>query len=263
VREAVTIESAKRFQDYAAGFVRPLLSPSKQRRPEVVGTGLLIEHNSAFYIASAAHVMNNFHSMWFHHIETELRPVSGLLELTRAFGDSSSADPLDIGVVRLAGGPMPPYSNWNALPSELLRAQPLPRAPEGYAFVGFPSSRSKANPADMVFKVSYAGINGMSTAPHKYEELCFSPENHLLFDVDRGKVMRDGQSWNFPSMHGISGSPIWHKDEAGVHIVGIAIEYHAKHNVLVATDIGVVIGLVRRLEKEVARRMGENSTQFD
>ncbi len=257
------LDDAHRFMDGISVYIQPLLNKSRQQRPQVIGTALLVEDNGAYYIVSAAHVLKNINSIFFYPGGDQPRKITGALELTHPFGEMGSSDRLDLGVARLLGGPMPPYEDWRALPIAVLRRQTLPRPTEQYCFAGFPSSRGKANPLTKIIKISPTGLMRMPTAFSKAEQLGLSEASHLIFDVDRKAVTRGGSAWELPVLNGISGSPIWCADEKGAHIVGIAIEYHREKKLLVATDIGVVLDLIEAVRKETDEILTENPDAFD
>jgi len=72
------------------------------------------------------------------------------------------------------------------------------------------------------------------------------------------KEMRfpDGSLRPIPDPHGMSGSPLWllfddggPNDPARTPVLGVVIEYHKQSNLLVATDIGIALDLIREIDK--------------
>jgi hypothetical protein len=64
--------------------------------------------------------------------------------------------------------------------------------------------------------------------------------------VGRGSTVRA-----FPNPEGMSGSPVWllydevgTNDPAQTPVVGILIEYHRRHRLLLATDVGKAVDMI-------------------
>jgi hypothetical protein len=237
-------------------FVTNLIRSPRGKRPESVGTALLVSARDAHFIISAAHVIDEGRKLWFFPQKRDPRPISGEIALSRPIGQKMSADRLDIGVARLAGGPLPPYELWQSIDISGLRPLPFPRKEFSLAFAGHASSGVKVNPTIKHIDAKYIGLNGVvHVGPEVYEKMGFDPSSHLIMELDRAPIKTDQGTWQFPDPHGLSGTPVWSKDENGACVVGIITEYHKAEKVLVATDIRHVIPLIELAERNYTSNM--------
>jgi hypothetical protein len=241
------------FIESVAPFVTALLRSPKGKRPESVGTALLVEARGAHFLISAAHVLDEGNKLWFFPSKRNPRPVVGQAALSRPLWQKTGPDRFDIGVVRLAERLAEPYEGWHPVKIANLRAAKLDSQAASFAFVGYPSTRVKINPLMQHINLKYMALNGAQPAPaNMYARLGFDPSSHLILQLDRAPVHVDGKTQQFPDPHGLSGSPVWSEDENGPCVVGIVTEYHKKEGVIVATGISHVLQLLNDAERDYA-----------
>ena len=143
-----------------------------------------------------------------------------------------------------------------ALPISALRPHALPRENKQYLVVGFPATKSKANPAAQELKSEPVSFRNIAASTSKYSELRISTESHIAINLDLKHVlMPDGSVAAFVKPAGLSGSPVWLLyDENGPNdphqtsVVGITIEYHEFAQALIASDIETAIKLIEAAE---------------
>ncbi len=237
-------------------FITNLIRSPTGKAPHSVGTALLVGARGAHFIVSAAHVLEGGNRLWFFHEKKGPRPVSGEIALSRPVGQTMGPDRLDIGVARLARGPLPPYDLWEAVDISALRSLPFPRENLKLAFVGHPVSQVKVNPVIKHISAKYTGLNGaVQAAPDVYVKMGINPENHLIMELDRSPVKSGDGTWQFPVPNGLSGTPVWSEDASGPCVVAIITEYHKNEKVLVATDIRHVLTLLEIAELNYEKKM--------
>ena len=118
--------------------------------------------------------------------------------------------------------------------------------------VGFPSSRSKANPHNKQLKSEPSGFRIVSADTTEYEMLSLSERSHIVLSLDIERMnFPDGSVRQIADPHGMSGAPLWmlfdeigENDPALTPVVGTIIEYHKDRKLLIATDIGVALALI-------------------
>jgi len=241
------------FIKSVAPFVTALLRSPKGKRPESVGTALLVEARGAHFLISAAHVLDEGNKLWFFPGARDPRPVVGQAAFSRARWQKSGTDRFDVGVVRLAERLPEPYNGWHPVDIANLRSRSFTDDDASFAFVGYPCTRVKVNPVRKKINVAYMALNGAVQAQAEvYLRLGFDPAHHLILHLDRTPKLIDGKSSQFPDPHGLSGSPVWSSDENGSFIVGIVTEYHKTEGVIVATEIGQVLQLLAHAERDYA-----------
>lgn len=169
-------------------------------------------------------------------------------------GKSRESDRLDVGVYKLEGPALPPYPTIQkySLPISALLPNALPREGKQFLLVGFPASKSRANPVSRELASEPCSFRNISALASKYSELGVTPQNHIVLDFDaKHTVMPNKEIRTFPCPSGMSGSPIWllhnesgPNDPAQASVVGIAIEHHKNKHAIVATDIVVALKLI-------------------
>jgi hypothetical protein len=249
------MEVVTKLSNVLLRHVVPLFKKEPGKRPTLVGSSLLLSSERLVFLVSAAHVLDEYRQLHFYIKPNKIRKLTGTLLRTKLPPSGNRIDDrVDIGVLRLEGVDLPPYVKVDkyALPVSALRPNALPREQKQYLLVGFPATRSKANPAAKELKSEPVSYRNIAAPTSKYADLQISPETHIVINLDTQHVlMPDGSISAFPQPAGLSGSPVWLLyDEHGTNdarqtpVVGIAIEYRKASQALVATDVEVVLKLI-------------------
>ncbi|MGE0469022.1 MAG: trypsin-like peptidase domain-containing protein [Nitrospira sp.] len=241
-----------------ARSILPLFAQVSSGKPKLVGSGFLVSSDTNSYLVSAAHVFDELktgHELFFY-IEPHIRQkLSGSLRLTKTpEGNNRKLDRLDVGVLRLEGPGLPPYPKVDKYPLvfDALMPNALPRDGKQYLLIGFPESKSRANPIAREVASEIYSFRNASAAPQKYADLGVSTQSHVVLSFNRKRTVgHDSQIRTFPEPSGMSGSPVWllydengPNDPVQTPVVGVAIEHHKNHHAIVATDIDVVLKLI-------------------
>ncbi len=242
-----------------ARHILPLFTETSGGKPKLIGSSFLISVGTSSYLVSAAHVFDELtagHELFFYIDPHIKRKLSGNLRLTKMpEGKNRKSDRLDVGVLKLEGPGLPPYPKVEKFPLPIGALMPnaLPREDKQYLLVGFPETKSRANPIKREVVSELYSFRNISVPSPKYADLGVTPQSHVVLSFDRKHTVGpDGQIRAFPEPSGISGSPVWllydengPNDPAQTPIVGIAIEHHKTHHAIVATDIDVALRLIR------------------
>jgi hypothetical protein len=241
-----------------ARHIIPLFAETSNGKPKLVGNSFLISSGTSSYLLSAAHVFDELkadHELFFYIDLHTKRKLSGNLRLTKIpEGKNRKSDRFDVGVLKLEGQGLPPYPKVEKFPLDIGALMPnaLPRENKQYLLVGFPESKSRANPVNREVVSGLYSFRNFSVPSTKYANLGVTPQSHVVLSFDRKHTVgSDGQIRAFPEPSGISGSPVWLLyDENGPNdpiqtpIVGIAIEHHKTHHAIVVTDIDIALRLI-------------------
>lgn len=238
--------------------VIPLFRIPSNKRPELIGTALLVNHSGNSYMVSAKHVIDNMihpSTLYYYVDRDKLMQLFGNVIHTIAPSSFKGQDSYDIAVVRLQEESRPPYPgvSKDAIPSSFLKSIDLPRVGKEYIITGFPASKSRANPNRKQLKSDPSSFGVASANPAQYLSLNLQHETHLVMPLDVEKMtFPDGSIRRISDPHGMSGSPVWlYPDLSNTnnrefnYVVGIVIEYHKNKKLLVATDIGVALQLIK------------------
>jgi hypothetical protein len=247
-----------RLSNHLLQHIVPLFADRPSGRPQLVGSSVLVSSGTSFYLVSAAHVLDELkagHELFFYIEPKTIRKLSGNLRLTKVPpGEDRKLDRLDIGVLKLQGPTLPPYPGVRKypLPISAFMVNALPREAKQYLLVGFPESKSRANPAVRDLASEPCSFRNVSCPVSKYSELDVTPKHHIVLSFDVKQTVTPSKEIRaFPNPRGMSGSPIWLLyDENGPNdpnqtpVVGIAIEHHKTERAIVATDIDIALRLI-------------------
>ncbi len=247
-----------RLSNHLLKHIVPIFANGRGGRPQLVGSSVLVFSGPSSYLISAAHVFDELkagHELFFYIEPKTIRKLSGNLGLTKLPpGKDRKSDRLDIGVLKLQGPALPPYLEVQKypLPISALMANALPRDGKQFLLVGFPESRSRANPTTRDLPSAPCIFRNVSGPASKYSQLDVSPQSHIVLGFDvKHTVTPQKEIRAFPNPTGMSGSPIWLLyDENGNNdpnqnpVVGIAIEHHKSERAIVATDIDIALRLI-------------------
>jgi len=235
--------------------VVPIFRGDAAGQSESYGTGFLVANTTGSFLVSAAHVfdpLKSGHNLFFYVGHDRVHNLSGSIRLTTP--SEGKADRLDIGVLRLEDAASPPYPQVNkqALPIDALMPAALPREKKHYFVTGFPVS--KTQPHFVRQRIDSAPYGNWTTSAPRaaYERVDCSEPTHIVMPFNPKKVIGPHlETRAFPSPVGMSGSPVWlmydqveTNNPIQTPVVGVLIEYHRRHRLLVAIDIKVALDMI-------------------
>jgi hypothetical protein len=241
--------------------VVPIYTQDDRARPELFASGLLVDEAGTTFIATAAHVLDALREERPLYIYVEpkvMLRLQGKLFVTEPEpGGSRDDDEFDVGVLRLDKQFAPPYPGVEkvGLPIGHLKPRALPRQRKQYFVIGYPSSKSVVSHARRkVVSKPYCNV-GRSATPEAYMKLGISPDSNVVLEFDRRRVRGRGTGPQaFPEPAGMSGSPVWllwddegPNDRTKTEVVAILTMHKRTSKVLVATDVAVVLEMIREL----------------
>lgn len=244
-----TLESAT---ELLLKFSIPLYVHGIQSRPELLGTGFFVRSGNDVFLVSAAHVLDTAKTqkVFLYYTPEAIRYLSG--SMTRSRSRSNRDDDLvDVGVVRLSGGHLPPYplADKYAMDISYLRPRHRPRTDKSYVFIGFPGTKCRVDSVGKCVTVIPYAYRSHSLPESEYISHGLDPNDHvaLPLDLKRGFDIA-GKHQHFPKPNGMSGSPIIvlysekAEDEGDVFpVVGVATTYRKGGNVVFGTDVSLVL----------------------
>lgn len=251
-------DAVAQLSNLLSQHIVPLFIKGRGGKPQLVGSGFLVSSGANFYLVSAAHVFDKHkldQELFFYIEPNTIRKLTGEFMLTKTPpGKDRKCDRLDVGVLKLEGPALPPYLMVQkySLPISALMPNALPREGKHFLLVGFPASKSRANPIARDLTSEPCSFQNISAPVSTYSEIGVTSQSHIVlsFDVKR-TVAPNKEVRAFPKPSGMSGSPIWLLyDESGPNdptqtsVVGIAIEHHKINRAIVATDIDIALKLI-------------------
>ena len=155
--------------------------------PRLLGTGFFVKSNNDYYLVSAAHVFDagKQNELFFYVKPNLTRILSG--ELLRTKGeDNRLNDNLDIGVLKLSEGNLPPYPDVEKFAMDISYLKPhyLPRSGKNYAVIGYPATKSYVDNQNMGVAVSLYAYRSHSIDEPDYTTHGLSTDTHVAIKLD-------------------------------------------------------------------------------
>ncbi len=243
-------------QDLFRRHVLPIYEDDDRGQPSLVGTSLVVDYRGCIFLVTAKHVLRRLKpggNLYVYSRPGERRHLGGRI----TWNTSDGYDVVDVGVLKLEGEGLPPYPDVNCVPLDagLLAPATGPRDGKWYLAIGYPGTRSKVNRQSRVVRAEpYANV-GPAISSERIEKLGLDPHLHVVIAFHKGRVVgASGNMQSFPDPAGMSGSPLFliydqeaKEEQSGAFkVAGTLIEYRAKDQILLGTDIAVAINLMGR-----------------
>ena len=258
------IDQVERYVESLSSSIVQILADDERGLPVAHGSALLVASDKCNFLVSAAHVFDPLRKRKRLYFGVGERQQRNLVErsvlLTRPLkGTNRSDDNLDIGVLRMAPHGRPPYPAIAKAAISIRELNNPPTAVEGreYLLVGYPASKTTVHRRRKEILVEPHGIIAGGVKDIGAINARFDARVHVGLKFNRNDgVALDGRRRTLPKPAGMSGSPIWLFNDPSPawvrpSIVGIAIEYIAKQQILVGTDIAIALDIMRELEQHI------------
>jgi len=214
----------------------PIYQGEKRGVPQVAGTGVLVDLAGLRFLLTAGHVLDlRMDGQLVIGLSPELLTLAGDPMRLRTPGlKPGLADRIDIGVVRLSGGPWEEISldrflRWEQLDTEI----PIV-ARHSYALVGYPNSMNRTRVTGDRLTAFAISIAGLECTAESYQETGTDPDLNVMVGIDRESLQTvDGQRTG-PDLYGSSGGGLWRygryirTSKGPPKLSAIGIEWHRK-----------------------------------
>lgn len=242
---------AEAFRSRQLEVTAPLYQYDLRGRLVMVGSSVLVALGDAKFLVTAGHVLDmREKGPIVAGVSPDLVYVSGDTVRWRAVGSRSPhEDLIDVGTVRLRGGP------WDTLPQLCFAAWEeidirAPRmACHTYGLVGFPITKNRRNvDGERIRSLAYC-MAGLECAKKAYEDTGTNPQAHVMIGFVQNEMWGAEGMRTAPNLHGVSGSALWRygrriRDTTGNPLLSaIVVEWERKgrHKYILGTRIDVVM----------------------
>ena len=247
--------------------ISPIYAASDRERPNLIGTGTLLDFGQARFLVTAAHVLDEYKQ---NQVALYIATAGPLLELPQPFhttvvppSGKRDDDRLDFAFVRLPDSLADAVAKGRFfLPFSLIDANDRLKPRARYMFTGFPGSREKTHYGEKKVRPQRFSFTGETVLPQRMLALGIAAETHIAVEFDREQAFDEqGQRACFPQAKGMSGGAVWRGDrdshlwlkETPIHLVGIGIEDPKNKNVLVAVRIHLVLAAIARIHPDIQK----------
>jgi hypothetical protein len=233
--------------------VCPIYVGTERQRPELIGSGTLLDFGKGRFIVTAAHV---------HDQSTKLYTLgSNLLRLPKTFVKTSlpasgerKDDRLDFAFARLDEPMADELAKRHCfLPFMLIDCNDQLTPDACYMFSGYPRSRAEKDYGKKRIMPKLWTRTDSAATPEQMTELGYPPETHVAVRYNPAHDTNEyGKPRHFPSAKGMSGGAVWRgsgnpKDwlqTAQVRLVGIGIEDRPNDQLMIGVRIHCITALI-------------------
>jgi hypothetical protein len=246
--------------------VRPIYASSvRSRRPEHIGSCLLLDVDGTRIISTAAHIMDNLRATTLFVcglVGSRLVPIlGGKVRATRPPGDDRHLDHLDCAFWRIPDSSIDALGKVEFLNASTFSHNRARTENRYYMATGFPVSRNKKAVDNRFGSISNRSSRYTGTVvelPKLAAEIKVSGAEHLFLQFGRHAFVADRSAANTFGPKGLSGGAlldlgdftgpaIYAQDKRrSARLSGMIIEHYEDHQALVAVKIGLILEGIRR-----------------
>lgn len=257
------------FCNIMPSFVYPIYQNSGNGKPDLIGSGFIIEAHGRCFFVTAAHVFDHHSSQnpLFYFTAQQYRQVlDGPAEFSPSNKKNRDDDKIDIAVIALSSEqakPAPEMGKSTITPDKIdVNSAEIPDC--RFIVAGYPLTKHKPDTQNKLLNPKCYTWFGKTVSDAPYAHLRLSRHENILVQFSRRHTVRhDGKTGGmFPEPRGISGAPVWRtvgkRNKRGILViddillVGVLIEHIKEQKSLLATSINHVLNLINILSRKLS-----------
>jgi hypothetical protein len=239
--------------DAISNFHVPILVGDENGIPQLLGTGMILEISSRYFLVTAGHVFDDVSTIYTSCEGKPLR-LSGVAYTNRYVG-SREDDKVDVGILEVTAERDRFEKEYRILSLSDIAFNENPEEKRYYGFIGYPSTECKPEHYSNNFKsVRYSYMSSVARQD-LYDKYGFDIKMHIGLHCDLYDCLDEkNEMATMPRPNGMSGGGVWLIDRWSyelrdivpvVKLVGLCIEYQEIDDFLVGINIRAIAGLVR------------------
>jgi hypothetical protein len=246
--------------------VCPIYRETDRKRPELIGSGTLIDFGKARFIVTAAHVHDLAMNPWtgLHTLGLNLLPLpKAFVKVSLPGSGKRNDDHLDFAFARFDDAAADELAKRKFfLPFMLIDAEDRLTDTATYMFTGYPCSREKTDYGKKRIMPKMWALTETTVSELQMTELGYSSEEHIAVRYKpTDRTDESGKPKQFPSPEGMSGGAVWRGDgdpknwlqTAGMRLVGIGIEHRKDKNneMMIGVRMHRITALMAELNSDI------------
>ena len=258
------------LRDYTtfSATVPVLLQRSDERRPELVGSGVLMRIINRVFLLTAAHV-TDYQSEGALLIPGRqgFIPANGYFAaMCLPASGCRAEDKLDVAYFWLDDGCVSDLDgSCTILENRHLSLEASPLRRTFYTFAGFPWRKSRGRGRSI--ETDFWTFTGVEAQESEYRALGLTRSLHIVMQFHRKQAFHRGKrrAMTAPLPHGLSGGGVYAWDEAAMKtspvylpLAGIANEFVAERSLLIATRLHVYVSCIFQNQPDLAAMVRNN-----
>lgn len=238
--------------------VFPLFYAKNDRvRPELVGTGVVVEHKDLHILLTAAHVLDFWRQGYLLTIcNGNISSIIGELVNRPATTQERRKDMIDVGFVILEPDFVKTLDRSLVIVPSSRQSPPASSIfPRTFSISGFPVSREKRN-VDNSISTPQWSVRGLALSTDHYESLGCTAERNVcaIFRRDSAIDISEFEKMEVPPLKGLSGGGIYEwpentellKDWSLPNLVGIFHTYKESEGIVIGTRIDWLLSTISK-----------------
>ncbi|MPQ82914.1 hypothetical protein F0170_02250 [Pseudomonas sp. MAFF 730085] len=248
-------------QNALSQFSLPIFKDMNSGRPDLIGTGFVIDFHGCFYFVTAAHVMDHHEyeqPLFYFTNQINRQHIQGSFRTSSQDVANRNNDQVDLIVVKLPAGKGCPDESIqkSAISLDLITRDTSKIGDCRLILSGYPLTKYKPDENKKLLNTVCYTWMGKSISDETYRRFKFEKNQNLLIQFERKNTMGlDGlKGMMFPEPRGVSGSPVWHtigyRNEERILVIegfllaGVLIEHIREGKFFLATSIDTVMEMV-------------------
>lgn len=263
-RGAAAMEQVEATQARLGGIVIPVYGEKSNKVPFLSGTAFMLRIEDAVFLITASHTLRIYPTSRLD-VAVNREHVGLNANFTRTKVDGA----VDLAFARLDERMQELTSSYRVLTMDNIDVTDWPSEHKMYSFVGFPHSLNKVNLKTKTFEPNiqpYTSHKPLLLEDYEKHGLNPCATIAVFFDLSQAEEQGTGRVVVPKAPVGISGGPVWrlgtfqefHQRTNREKVVGVAVSFELKPDMLLGVRIGVVLEGIRKKHPELSDYLPSN-----
>jgi len=169
----------------------PIIGANDKLKPYLVGTGVVLGIESKIFIVTAVHVFDETEiTTIYTFLEGKKQIIEGEICSTIKPVNDRNNDKIDISIYKVADILIPKFkASYTPITIEEIDVNDIPETKKYYAFIGFPTNKTKPKFETTIMKSEIFSYTGTVASDEVYDQLSVSALSHIVVSFDQNKCI--------------------------------------------------------------------------